>query len=272
MNRPPETFIVVQESRLFAFSTSCFEKAGLDHDHAALISRLLVNSDLRGVRSHGTRAVNGYCRAFEQGNINPRPNVRQIHETPTAVVFDGDGTLGYLPMVEATRGAIRKAKEVGLGMGLVRHIGHYGSAGHYTRRCAEWIIERERQGYKHMALIGETAADVRDVMIEGEAGIMKCAPPARMPIYEPSKRRLTWASGAIATAYSGDTPDVLRGPSHDSVWADEPAKWRYAQDAWDNMEFGLRIGNSPQVVATTTPRPIKLIRDLVADPKTHVTP
>lgn len=149
MNRPPESFVLVQENRLLTFATACFEKAGLDHDHAALISRLLVNSDLRGVRSHGTRAVNGYCRAIEQDKINPRPNVRQIHETPTAVVFDGDGTLGYLPMVEATRGAIRKANELGLGMGLVRHIGHYGSAGHYTRLCMEeGCIGFSVQGYR----------------------------------------------------------------------------------------------------------------------------
>ena len=137
MNRPPETFVRVQEDRLLAFATACFQTAGLDAEHAALISRLLVNSDLRGVRSHGTRTVNGYCRAFEQGHLNPQPEVRVLHETPTAVVVDGDGTLGYMPTVRATEGAIAKAREVGIGMGLVRHIGHYGSAGHYARLCME---------------------------------------------------------------------------------------------------------------------------------------
>ena len=151
MNRPPETFVNVQEDRLLAFSTACFEKAGLAHDHAALISRLLVNSDLRGVRSHGTRTVNGYCSGFESGDMNPQPNIRQIHETPTAVVLDGDGTLGYLPMVRATEGAIAKAKEVGLGMGLVRHIGHYGSAGHYARMCEEaGCVGFSVQGYQNL--------------------------------------------------------------------------------------------------------------------------
>ena len=151
MNRPPETFVSVQEDRLLAFSTACFEKAGLSHDHAALISRLLVNSDLRGVRSHGTRTVNGYCSGFENGGMNPQPNIRQIHETPTAVVLDGDGTLGYLPMVNATEGAIAKAKEVGLGMGLVRHIGHYGSAGHYARMCEEaGCVGFSVQGYQEL--------------------------------------------------------------------------------------------------------------------------
>jgi len=137
MNRPPETFIRVDEERLFNFSIACFEKVGITHEHATLISRLLVNSDLRGVRSHGTRAVNGYCAGFENGSLNPHPNVRIINETPTTVVLDGNGTLGYLPMVRATERAITKAKEVGIGMGLVRYIGHYGSAGHYSRLCNE---------------------------------------------------------------------------------------------------------------------------------------
>ena len=137
VNRPPESFIPVSEDRLLAFSIACFEQAGLDRDHAHLISRLLVNSDLRGVRSHGTRQVNGYCSAFEDRKLNPAPAIRVIHETPTAVVVDGDVTLGYWPMVDATNKAIEKAKALGMGMGLVRNIGHYGSAGRYTRICME---------------------------------------------------------------------------------------------------------------------------------------
>lgn len=137
MNRPPESFVLVQEERLLAFAVACFEKVGLDHHHAATISRLLVNSDLRGVRSHGSRTVNHYCLAYEQGRLNVHADIRQVHETPTAVVIDGDGSLGYLPMVKATEGAIAKAKQVGIGMGLVRYIGHYGSAGHYARMCME---------------------------------------------------------------------------------------------------------------------------------------
>jgi LDH2 family malate/lactate/ureidoglycolate dehydrogenase len=149
MNRPPDTFVRVKEERLLAFSTACFEKVGLTHDHAALISRLLVNSDLRGVRSHGTRTVNGYCSGFEGGSLNPRPNIRLLRETPTAVVLDGDGTLGYLPMVRATEHAIAKAKAVGMGMGLVRNIGHYGSAGHYSRMCLEaGCVGFSVQGYQ----------------------------------------------------------------------------------------------------------------------------
>jgi LDH2 family malate/lactate/ureidoglycolate dehydrogenase len=149
MNRPPDTFVRVREDRLLLFAAACFEKVGLAADHAALISRLLVNSDLRGVRSHGTRTLDGYCRAFEQGQLNPRPEVKVVHETPTAVVLDGDGALGYLPTVRATELAIGRAKEAGMGMGLVRPIGHYGSAGHYARMCmGAGCIGFSVQGYR----------------------------------------------------------------------------------------------------------------------------
>ena len=151
MNQPPESFVHVYEDRLLDFATACFEKAGLETDHARVISRLLVNSDLRGVRSHGTRTVNGYCKSFENGSLNPRPNVRVIGETPTCVVIDGDGTVGYLPMVRAAEHAIRKAQEVGMGMGLARHVGHIGSAGHYARMCSEagcigFCVQGRQQG------------------------------------------------------------------------------------------------------------------------------
>lgn len=150
MNRPPESFIQVEEARLLAFATACFEQVGLSHEHAATISRLLVNSDLRGVRSHGSRTVNGYTQAFAAGKLNPQPEIQLVHETPTAVVMEGDGTLGYWPMVQATQHAIAKAKEVGIGMGLVRYIGHYGSAGHYARLCMEQgCIGFSVQGYRN---------------------------------------------------------------------------------------------------------------------------
>ncbi len=136
-----------------------------------------------------------------------------------------------------------------------------------TRAGAEYVIERARQGYGPIALIGETAADVRDVMVEvGESSILQVSPPDFRPVYEPSKRRLTWPNGVYATTYSGDKPDQLRGPQHATVWADEPAKWRYALDAWDNMEMGLRLSDDPRCIATTTPRPVALIRNLVEDP------
>ena len=90
------------------------------------------------------------------------------------------------------------------------------------------------------------------------------------PVYEPSKRRVTWPNGAMATLYSADEPKRLRGPQHDAAWCDELASWRYAE-AWDMLLLGLRLGRNPQVVVTTTPRPTKLIRALLAKPTTVTT-
>jgi len=139
-----------------------------------------------------------------------------------------------------------------------------------TRVGAETIIEWVREGYTRLALVGQTKGDVRDTMIEvGDSSILRVAPPAWMPIYEPSKRRLYWPqTGAVAMIYSGDEPDQLRGPQHEKAWVDELAKFMYPELTWDNLEFGMRIGDNPQVVVTTTPRPIKIIRDLIADDET----
>ena len=138
MNLPPKEYILVQEDRELAFLQACFRSSGVSDEHAGVISRLLVNSELRGVRSHGIGWAPGYCRKLKEGNLNPDPQIRVVHETPTSIVIDGDGFLGYVPMVQATEKAIAKAKEVGgIGMGLVRHIGHYGAAGHYGRICLE---------------------------------------------------------------------------------------------------------------------------------------
>lgn len=140
-----------------------------------------------------------------------------------------------------------------------------------TRTGAEYTRFQIEQGLAgRFALVGRTAADVRDVMVEGESGILKVSPPWFRPKYEPSKRRLTWPNGAIATTYSADEPDLLRGPQHDGFWADELAAWQY-EDAWDQLMFGLRLGVNPRGIATTTPRPTKLIRALCAALTTHMT-
>lgn len=139
-----------------------------------------------------------------------------------------------------------------------------------TRTGAEWVREQVESGKRRIALIGPTAADCRDVMVEGDSGILSVCGSNR-PLYEPSKRRVTWPNGAIATTYSADEPERLRGPQHDACWADEPGAWKYATDAWDMMMFGLRLGDNPRVVATTTPRPIQLIRDILKLPNTVVT-
>ena len=132
-----------------------------------------------------------------------------------------------------------------------------------TRAGAEQVRRWVNQGVKRMALVAETPGDARDVMIEGEAGLLNIYPPNEGPNYEPSKRRLTWPNGATATVYSGANPDQLRGPEHEKAWCDELAAWDYPQQTWDNLQMGLRLGSNPQVVVTTTPRPIPLIKGLV---------
>lgn len=144
-----------------------------------------------------------------------------------------------------------------------------------TRTGAQWIISKAQE-YPgcHIALVGRTVADVRDVMVKGMSGILACSPPWFMPVYNPSTRSLTWPNGSHATTYSADEPDQLRGPQHSSGWADEFASWQYA-DAWDQLIFGLRIepapGVIPQCIVTTTPRNTKAVKALVADPDTVVT-
>ena len=137
MNLPPDEFVTVSEDRELAFLQACFEHVGVGADHATVMARLLTNSDLRGVRSHGIAWAPGYCRRFNEGDLNTTPDIRVVHENPTTVIVDGDGFLGYVPTMMATEAAIAKAKQVGVGLGLVRHIGHNGAAGHYTRVCRD---------------------------------------------------------------------------------------------------------------------------------------
>lgn len=145
-----------------------------------------------------------------------------------------------------------------------------------TRPGAEqvrlWAEELGRDyGGGHIALVAKDPQDARDVMIEGESGILACSPPWFRPSYEPSKRLLTWPNGVIAHTYSAETPDDLRGPQHHKLWGDEPCKWKYGQDTWDMAEFGLRLGNNPQSLLTTTPRPVPFLTALLKEPGTRVT-
>ena len=148
-----------------------------------------------------------------------------------------------------------------------------------TRAGSEWIRARVKAGGDRLALVAPTAADARDVMVEGESGIVAvCWEHDRtadgvlvgLPDYEPSKRRLTWQNGAMATVFSAEEPERLRGPQHSGIWADELAAWKYMRDAWDMAMFGLRMGARPQVMVTTTPRPLSLIREILSDPATVV--
>ncbi len=144
-----------------------------------------------------------------------------------------------------------------------------------TRAGAEWIraaanAHPGRQPARRIALVGETLADVRDVMIEGVSGLLAISPKAERPDWTPTRRRLVWPSGAVAHVFSAEEPDQLRGPQFDAAWCDEIGKWRYAAETWDMLRLGLRLGGHPRCVATTTPRPTPLIRRLLDDPDVAV--
>lgn len=125
--------------------------------------------------------------------------------------------------------------------------------------------------YKRIALVAETGADARDVMVEGESGILACHPKDFRPEYQKTNRKLTWPNGAVAYTYNATEPDQLRGPQHDAGWVDELAKFQYMQDTWDQLQFGMRLGLHPKILVTTTPRPLPLIKKLIADEDTFVT-
>ena len=133
-----------------------------------------------------------------------------------------------------------------------------------TRTAAEWVRElAESASVERIALVGPTAADVRDTMIEGESGLLAIAPNSNRPIYEPSKRRVSWPNGVMAMTFSSEEPERLRGPQHGAAWLDEMGAWRNVRDTYDNLQFGLRLGKRPRQVISTTPKPIKLLKELV---------
>ena len=133
-----------------------------------------------------------------------------------------------------------------------------------TRTLAEWVCQQTASGQaSRIALVAATAADARDVLVEGESGILAVAPPWFRPVYESSKRRLTWPNGALATTFSAEEPERLRGPQHDAAVCDELGSWS-RPETWDMLQFGLRLGGNPRCLVATTPRPTKLIRELLA--------
>jgi phage terminase large subunit-like protein len=136
-----------------------------------------------------------------------------------------------------------------------------------TRTGAEWTNRRAKVSPR-IALIAPTGTDARDIMVEGESGILACAKPGERPEYEPSKRRLTWSNGAKAFIYSGEEPDRLRGPQHYDAWVDEPAHIALIEECWSNLLFGLRLGRHPRICATTTPKPTKWMKELIAEKST----
>lgn len=141
-----------------------------------------------------------------------------------------------------------------------------------TRTGAEFIRQEVQSGrLKRGALVGPTAADVRDVMIEGESGLLACCERAGVrAVYKEWRRRVDFPDyGAVCFCYSAEEPARLRGPQHDTFWADELGAWRYSE-TWDQLQFGLRLGERPRGIATTTPKPVQVIRDLVQQVATGV--
>ncbi|WP_246660995.1 MULTISPECIES: DNA-packaging protein [unclassified Tardiphaga] len=147
-----------------------------------------------------------------------------------------------------------------------------------TRTGAEWLRAMAlglppfaHRAHGRLALVGESWSDARDVMIEGESGILNVSPRAERPQWTATRKRLEWPNGAIANVYSAEEPDALRGPQFEAAWCDELAKWRYAEAAFDTLQFGLRLGDRPRQLITTTPRPLPIIKRLLTDPRTRVT-
>jgi phage terminase large subunit-like protein len=145
-----------------------------------------------------------------------------------------------------------------------------------TRAGAEWVREiAENNPAARIALVGASLGEARRVMVEGESGLLAIARPKWRPVYEPSKRQLTWPNGAMATLYSAGEPESLRGPQHGHAWCDEIAKWDQAggraEAAWDNLMLGLRLGLAPSAVATTTPRAVALVKRLLGQSDVLVT-
>jgi len=138
-----------------------------------------------------------------------------------------------------------------------------------TRTGAEWVREQVKR-YEYVNLIGATADDARDIMIEGESGILAICPPHERPEYRPSKRRLEWPNGAKSLIFTADEPERLRGKQHMKLWPDELAAWRYPE-AWTQAMLGLRLGDNPQACVTTTPKPTKTLMSLLKHPNAVIT-
>ncbi len=141
-----------------------------------------------------------------------------------------------------------------------------------TRAGAEWVRERVASGdARQIALVGPTLMDVREVMLTGPSGLLTIGTDAERPHYEPSRQRLTWPGGAVGHVFSAAEPERLRGPQFDTAWIDEIAAWTNAEDTWNMLQFGMRLGDAPRVMATTTPRPVALVHRLTGDASCAVT-
>ena len=146
---------------------------------------------------------------------------------------------------------------------------HAGAA--WVRGMALGLAPYTEAPVRRIALVGQTEHDVREVMIEGVSGLMALHRRCERPRWTPTRRRLEWSNGAVAYAFSAEDPESLRGPQFGAAWADELAKWRHADATFDMLQFGLRLGDRPRQVITTTPRPIPLLKRLMKDKCTVLT-
>jgi len=147
-----------------------------------------------------------------------------------------------------------------------------------TRAGAEWVrseVEGPRPldpgRSRRVALVGETIEQAITVMVEGDSGILACSPPDRTPLWDATRKRLLWPNGAEARVYSAHDPERLRGPQFDAAWVDELAKWRKAEEAWDMLQFALRLGKHPRQAVTTTPRAVGVLKQILTAPSTVAT-
>lgn len=147
-----------------------------------------------------------------------------------------------------------------------------GGRGSGKTRTGSEVTHKVSDKIPRITLVGATGPDLRDTMVEGVSGILATSPPGKRPLWEPSKKKLTWPNGCIALGFSAEEPDRLRGPQSGFAWCDEPAHYPLAQQVWDNLLFGLRMkdGVKAHVVATSTPRPTKFVKELTAHPSTVV--
>lgn len=148
-----------------------------------------------------------------------------------------------------------------------------------TRAGAEWVRHRIKKGDKIVHCVAPTKGDVRRVMVEGDSGLLNVCwkgdktyrgKHIGFPVWSPTNNTLTWENGSKAVFFSAEDPERLRGPQAYSAWTDELCAWRNAQETWDMMMFGLRLGRKPQVFITTTPKTTKLLRNIISDPKTTI--
>ncbi len=153
-----------------------------------------------------------------------------------------------------------------------------GRGGGKTRAGAEWVKAMATglgtaagPRARRIALVAPNFDEARLVMVEGVSGLLAVHEAGWRPAFEPSKRSLTWPNGAVAQVFSAEEPDGLRGPQFDAAWCDELAKWKHGERAWNMLQFALRLGPRPQALVTTTPRPIPLIKRIMADPGSVVT-